>query len=223
MPVKLAALACALVGTCAVAAPGAAGFLSLASLGHLALQRRWRLAVKGAVLVGILGGLLALVRFAGLHLVVFSEFYVLMFWNLSPVFLVAWDLVTTPPGELSAFLSRVRAPRFAILGTLVVFRFFPTMRTALADTWASMRNRGLASGSAMAAHLLRTCEYVAVPLLLRCLQVADSLAASAVARGAEAPGVRGSYHARPFGAADVARLAFWLAAVAVLLTVGGVK
>ena len=62
---------------------------------------------------------------------VFSEFYVLMFWNLSPIFLVSWDLITTPPGMLSAFLSRLRMPTPFILGLLVVFRFFPTMRTEL--------------------------------------------------------------------------------------------
>lgn len=223
MPIKIEALACALVGSSLVAAPGAAGLVSLVALAYLAAQRRWRLFAGGAAFVAVLACLLALIRFAGMRMVVFSEFYVLMLWNLAPVCLVTWDLATTPPGELSAFLSRARAPRPAILGTLVVFRFFPTMRTAVRATSQSMRNRGLASPGAAIRHPLRTCEYVAVPLLLRCLQTADQLAVSAVARGIEAPGVRGSYHARRAGSSDAAWAVLWPAAMVALLAWGGVK
>ena len=56
-----------------------------------------------AVFYALLGILLYLIRFHDFHPAVFSEFYVLMFWTLTPVFLVSWDLITTPPGEL-AFL-----------------------------------------------------------------------------------------------------------------------
>lgn len=210
VPVKLLAFACALTGSIVAAEPGASGLLSCAALAYLAAQRRWRLLAGGVVLVAVLGCLLALIGFAGLRMVLFSEFYVLMFWNLSPVFLVAGDVVTTPPGELSAFLSRMRAPRPVLLGVLVVFRFFPTMRAAVRATVQSMRNRGLATPRAVAMHPVRAAEYVAVPLLLRCLQTADQLAVSAVARGVEAPGVRSSYHERRMGAADAAWAAFWL-------------
>lgn len=65
-----------------------------------------------------------------------------MFWNLSPIFLVSWDLITTPPGMLSAFLSRLRMPTPFILGLLVVFRFFPTMRTELKGVGRSMKTGG---------------------------------------------------------------------------------
>ena len=50
------------------------------------------------LLIGLMALLLYGIRFHGLHMPVFSEFYVLMFWNLSPIFLVSWDLITTPPG-----------------------------------------------------------------------------------------------------------------------------
>lgn len=223
VPVKLVAFACVLVASLAVGSPGASGLLSLCALAYLAAQRRWRLVLGGAVLVAVLGALLALIRFRGLHMVVFSEFYVLMFWNLSPVFLVACDLVTTPPGELSSFLSRIHVPTAVVLGVLVVFRFFPTMRAALAAVGESMRNRGLCDAGQIVRHPLRTCEYVAVPLLMRCMQVADQLSVSAVARGAEAPGVRGSYGTRPLGAIDAAWGAFWLVLGAALLAFGGVR
>ena len=45
-------------------------------------------------------------------------------------------------------------------------------------------------------------EYVLVPFLLRVLQLADQLSVSAVARGAERPGVRGSYYEQRAGARD---------------------
>ena len=83
------------------------------------------------------------------------------------------------------------------------------MRAAVSATAASMRNRGLAEAGSVARHPLRTCEYVAVPLLLRCVQVADQLAVSATARGADSPGARGSYHVRKLDARGVA----WMAPV----------
>ncbi len=152
-----------------------------------------------AVFYGILALLLYLIRYHGLHMVVFSEFYVLMFWNLSPVFLVGWDLITTPPGELAAFLSRIHMPTAVILGLLVLFRFFPTMKAELKGVGRSMRNRGLTAPARLLTHPAASCEYVLVPMLLRCLQLADQLSVSAVARGAEAPGKRGSYHERKMG------------------------
>ena len=133
---------------------------------------------------------------------VFSEFYVLMFWNLSPIFLVSWDLITTPPGMLSAFLSRLRMPTPFILGLLVVFRFFPTMRTELKGVGRSMKNRGLTAAGRLLTHPMQSMEYVLVPFLLRVLQLADQLSVSAVARGAERPGVRGSYYEKRAGARD---------------------
>ena len=142
------------------------------------------------------------IRFHGLHMPVFSEFYVLMFWNLSPIFLVSWDLITTPPGMLSAFLSRLRMPTPFILGLLVVFRFFPTMRTELKGVGRSMKNRGLTAAGQLLAHPVQSMEYVLVPFLLRVLQLADQLSVSAVARGAERPGVRGSYYEQKAGTRD---------------------
>ena len=156
----------------------------------------------GATICLLLALLLYGIRFCGLRMPVFSEFYVLMFWNLSPIFLVSWDLITTPPGMLSAFLSRLRMPTPFILGLLVVFRFFPTMRTELKGVGRSMKNRGLTAAGQLLAHPVQSMEYVLVPFLLRVLQLADQLSVSAVARGAERPGVRGSYYEKRIGARD---------------------
>ena len=166
---------------------------------------------------------LYLIRYHGLHMVVFSEFYVLMFWNLSPVFLVGWDLITTPPGELAAFLSRIHMPTAVILGLLVLFRFFPTMKAELKGVGRSMRNRGLTAPARLLTHPAASCEYVLVPMLLRCLQLADQLSVSAVARGAEAPGKRGSYHERKMDTLDWCQLVLWPVVTVLFLWMGGMR
>ena len=60
---------------------------------------------------------------------------------------------------------------------------FPTMKVESYWRGRSMRNRGAAPAQPL-CHPAASCEYVAVPLLLRCLQIADQLSVSAVARGA---------------------------------------
>ena len=191
VPVKLWALLCVFAGVTIGGNVLLTCILTGGALLYLVLQRNFRLAASYGCFYLLLALLLYGIRFHGLHMPIFSEFYVLMFWNLSPIFLVSWDLITTPPGMLSAFLSRLRMPTSFILGLLVVFRFFPTMRTEL---------KGV--GRSMLAHPVQSMEYVLVPFLLRVLQLADQLSVSAVARGAERPGVRGSYYEKRIGARD---------------------
>ena len=103
---------------------------------------------------------------------------------------------------LSAFFSRVHMPTSVILGLLVLFRFFPTMRAELRSVGRSMKNRGLTRTGQLLAHPVRSMEFVMTPLLLRTLQLADQLSVSAIARGAEHPGARGSYYEKRIGARD---------------------
>lgn len=223
VPTKLWALFCVIIGISLTADAILTCTLALLGFVYLGIQRNWRLLRSFGILYALLAFLLYLIRFYGLHMAVFSEFYVLMFWNLSPVFIVAWDLITTPPGEIAAFLSRLHAPTPVILGLLVTFRFFPTMRGELEGVGRSMRNRGLTTPARLITHPAISCEYVLVPLLLRCLQIADQLAVSAVARGAERPGKRGSYYGKRVGVSDCIWLGIWTAATAAFLTVGGVR
>lgn len=103
---------------------------------------------------------------------------------------------------LSAFLSSLRMPIPFILGLLVLFRFFPTMRTELKGVGRSMKNRGLTAAGQLLSHPVQSMEYVLVPFLLRVLQLADQLSVSAVAKGSECPGVRGSYYKKRAGTLD---------------------
>ena len=123
--------------------------------------------------------------------------------------MMSWDLITTPPGMLSAFFSRVHMPTSVILGLLVLFRFFPTMRAELRSVGRSMKNRGLTRTGQLLAHPVRSMEYVMTPFLLRTLQLADQLSVSAVARGAEHPGARGSYYEKKIKLREYIVAAAW--------------
>lgn len=221
--VKLWAFVCSLVGVSLTGNGLYTVILTLCAFVYLALQRAWRLVFSYGIFYAVLAVLLYAIRHWGFRMVLFSEFHVLMFWTLSPVMLTAWDLIITPPGEFSAFLSRVRAPTPVILGLLVMFRFFPTIRAELRDVLLSMRNRGLTGVKTTLFHPLTTCEYVLVPLLLRVLQTADQLSVSAVVRGAECPGKRSSYYGAPVRGRDLLMAVLWLIAIVGFLLVGGVR
>ncbi len=223
LSVKLWALGCTIVGISLTSNTMMTCVLVLTGFLYLSIQHNWRALHSFGVFYAVLAALLYLIRYQGLHMVIFSEFYVLMFWNLSAVFIVGWDLITTPPGELSAFMSRIHIPTAGILGLLVMFRFFPTMKAELKSVWLSMRNRGLTTPTQLLLHPAVSCEYVLVPLLLRCLQIADQLSVSAVARGAEAPGRRGSYYEKNMTIKDWGCLILWSVVTFLFLWIGGVR
>ena len=141
---------------------------------------------------------------------------------MTSVFIVSWNLITSPSGNISAFLSRIRAPSGFILGMLVVFRFFPVMKTELRALRESMHNRGLLAAGQVFIHPAATFEYFLVPMLMRCLQIADQLSISAVARGIETPGVRSSYFTLPMRTRDYACVAVCTAGTAGFLALGGI-
>ena len=138
VPVKLWASGCAIVGISMTSNTVLTCILALTGFLYLSVQHNWRALRSFGVFYTVMAVLLYLIRYQGLHMVVFSEFYVLMFWNL-----------------------------FAgILGLLVMFRFFPTMKAELKSVWLSMRNRGLTAPAKLLLHPVVSCEYVLVPLLM---------------------------------------------------------
>lgn len=197
--------------------------LTLVCFFTLIIQKKWQITVTYGLFYILLGILLYLIRYQGLHMYVFSEFYVLMFWNLSPIFLSSWDLMTTPPGELSAFMSRIHMPTSVILGILVVFRFFPTVKSELKSVYLSMKNRGLTGIRHIFRHPLITGEYVLIPFLFRVLMIADQLSVSETARGADTPGIRGSYYEKNMCMADIAIMILWVVVTVAYLWIGGIK
>lgn len=222
IPVKLCAVLSAILCVFLTADTSATWIVVLASFGYIAAQRKWRTFWTYAVFYGVLNLLLFLMRQYGLRMWILSEFHVFVFWLMTGVFIVSWNLMTSPPGSISAFLSRIRVPSGVILGVLVVFRFFPTMKTELRGVRESMHNRGLTAAAQLLRHPAATFEYMLVPMLMRCLQIADQLSVSAVSRGIETPGVRTSYYAAPIRIRDYACMTVFTAGTASFLMLGGV-
>lgn len=197
--------------------------LTIVAFLHLIIQGKWKIVFNYGIFYILLGILLCAIQRCGLHMLIFSEFYVLMFWNLSPAFLMSWDLVTTPPGKISAFLSSIHLPTSIILGVLVVFRFFPTMKSELRSVYLSMKNRNLTGIKQILQAPARTCEYVLIPLLVRILMTADQLSVSAIARGGESLGKRSSYYESKIEITDIFAMILWFALVSGYLWIGGIK
>lgn len=97
------------------------------------------------------------------------------------------------------------------------------MKAELKGIRQSMKNRRLTGPVQVLRHPAVTCEYVLVPMLLRCLQIADQLSVSAIARGAQSPGVRGSYYARKLQLADFLWMGIWAIGTILFFIIGGIK
>lgn len=113
-----------------------------------------------------------------------------------PVVALAWWFASSVrTGELVTALGRMRLPKTVTIPVAVMVRYLPTLGQEYACIRDTMRMRGIeASFPASLLHPLRATEFVLVPILMRCLKVADELAASAVSRGIES---RASRHVRP--------------------------
>jgi energy-coupling factor transport system permease protein len=200
--VKVFVLFCAILGVSLTADMNRTWILTLLALVYLCCQQVWNQLISWLIFYGLLSLLLFLNLRYHVHILFIPEFYIYTFWWLTPVFIVSWDLITSPPGKLIALLSRLRVPSSIILGTLVMFRFFPTMKAALRSLGESLRNRRLLGAGTLACHPLAVFEYILIPLLLRCLQIADQLSVSALSRGIETPVKRESYYEQKMKGGD---------------------
>ncbi|MDU6011940.1 MAG: energy-coupling factor transporter transmembrane component T, partial [Slackia sp.] len=138
---------------------------------------------------------------------------VLLARTCMPVFLFAAAFVSsTKIGDLTAALYSLHLPRALVVPLAVCVRFFPTLGQEAGAVLTSMHLRGLGlSPRNVVAHPVLTFESLLVPLMLRCAKIADELAASAVARGIDRPGLRTSYSPIRITAADVAVMASTIA------------
>lgn len=157
----------------------------------------------------------------GVRPFIFSPIHIYQSWHAFPVIAAAFVVCVSPPGTISAALSRIRCPKRIVLGVLVVLRFFPTFastRRALRD---SMRKRGLLAVRQVLGNPLDTYEYVMVPMLMALVNSADQLASSAVTRAAEAPTFRTSYYRVSFASSDAVCILLCAVACAGVVVLGG--
>ena len=223
VPVKLVYFFCSMTAVFLTADHRHLWIISCGALILLLIQRRWKLLIQYTAFYSLLCILLYAFREYSLRMVIFSEFHVYLLWWMTPIFITGWDLTSTPPGNLAAFLSKIRTPSSVILGLLVIFRFFPTMHSESKAIRESMHNRRLTGWKSIFTHPLDSFEYILVPLMLSCLNIADQLSISAVTRGIESPSRRTSYYHMNFKLRDVICIITVLGTTAAFLTIGGIK
>lgn len=87
-------------------------------------------------------------------------------------------------GDFVSALEQMHVPKGVVIMIAVVFRYFPTVKDELYYISSTMKLRRVGfSIENICLHPLRTMEYAMIPIMLRCLTVADELSVSAMTRG----------------------------------------
>ena len=159
-----------------------------AAVALVAASGRARIGIVCAAVYAALNLVIALtaaLRVPGLSAILLVVGFTIL--KFVPVMALAWWFVSSVrTGELICALERARLPKAATIPLSVMVRYLPTLGQEFRCIRDTMRMRGIDSSVAgVAAHPLAAVEHVFVPLLMRCLKVADELAASAVSRGIE--------------------------------------
>lgn len=138
-----------------------------------------------------------------------------------PPFLLAALLIsTTKTGDLVAALYSFRMPRLLVIPLAVGIRFFPTLVEEFRYVVDAARLQGLSfTPAGIMRHPVAVCESLMVPTVLRSAKIAEELAAAAVARGIEKPGLRTSFNELALSSADIFLLGLFCTACIAILAV----
>lgn len=119
-------------------------------------------------------------------------FYI--FFKFSPVLGIYYMMTKSiSASELVNALEKVGLPRSVTITLAVTLRFMPTINQEMTAIRASMKMRNISLNLwNFLKSPLMMLEFVMVPMMMRFVKVAEELAASAVVRGIEKPGRRGS-------------------------------
>lgn len=102
-------------------------------------------------------------------------------------------MAALPVSRFLAALQWLRVPIQVTLPLAVMLRFIPTLHVEFGFIRDALRTRGLPIGPlALLRSPIRTSELVVVPLIHRCVSVAEELSAAAVTRAIENPRPRGA-------------------------------
>lgn len=161
------------------------------------------------VALNVVIAITAALRLPGLSTILLVVGFTLL--KFIPVVTLSWWFVSSVrTGELIASLERMHLPRVATIPLAVMVRYIPTLGLEYRCIKSTMRMRGIdASLPGIAAHPFLAVERILVPLLMRCLKVADELAASAVSRGIENDAKRTSVRDVRLRARDYAAMALF--------------
>jgi energy-coupling factor transport system permease protein len=121
-------------------------------------------------------------------------------------------------GEFLNALNKLHVPQKVIIPLAVTLRFFPTIGQEVGVIRDALRLRGrpLTFFSFCRAPM-EMLEYVFVPLMMRCVRIADELSGSAVARGIENPQMHTAIYPLKFRWADAIYLTVLVASSAALV------
>ncbi|MCI1746890.1 MAG: energy-coupling factor transporter transmembrane protein EcfT [Acidipropionibacterium sp.] len=120
--------------------------------------------------------------------------------------LMAAGLLFTGAFSVSRFISaleRLRVPRTVTVTLAVMLRFVPTIGQELRHIDDALRTRGVPLTPVTFLRApVRTAELIVVPLVQRCITVAEELSAAAITRGLERPAPRTTRIPLVFRASD---------------------
>ncbi len=160
-------------------------------MGFLLYLRRPEEAVRLGLWFCFIVGLYALAIHLGVPQAIERPVFLLR--KMSPLIgVILLSLKSMSVSELMAGLQKLRCPKSTSLALAIALRFIPTIRQELSQIKDAMRTRGvpLTLSTFLKAPAL-TAEYMLVPFMMRCVKVADELAAAAVTRAIENPAPRG--------------------------------
>lgn len=177
-------------------------------------------AVRCAAAYLVLNAVIAVtaaLRLPGLSLILLVLGFTLL--KFIPVVALAWWFVSSVrTGEFITALERMRLPKAATIPLAVMVRYIPTLGLEYGCIRNTMKMRGIdTSFAGVVSHPLQALEHILVPMLMRCLKVADELAASATSRGIENDARRTSVRDVRLRVRDYAALALFAAFVAIVL------
>lgn len=142
------------------------------------------------IIASYLNGLLRYLTVPGLS-VIMNVFGVTVLKLLPIVMVGYWILYTTYIDDLIVSLQRMRVPQSITIPLAVLFRYLPTLAIEYRMIRNTMDIRGICdTWWKRVRHPILTVEYLLIPLLMRCLKVADELSASGTTRGMERQGTR---------------------------------
>lgn len=129
------------------------------------------------------------------HVPLFLERICFLLHKLSPVMgIVCISLNAMTVSQLLSGLQRMKCPKSMTYAVAIALRFIPTIRQELSQIKDAIKTRGIRMNvfSVIQAPL-SYLEYIMVPFIMRCVKIADELAASAACRAIENPKPRGEY------------------------------
>lgn len=123
---------------------------------------------------------------------------------MSIIMFASFMVATTKVSEMIAGLQKLHVPKSIITPTVIVFRFFPSLKEEFRCILNAMMIRGIyVNVKNILTHPLCLCEYILVPMILRLSIVSDEISAAAVSRGIDSEKQRTTLYDIKFHFVDI--------------------